>query len=185
MKAQLRDTRGAVHTTTSALPLIITPYQSMSHLAIFLSVSIPSFLFCNLSIFHGSIILVPLILHSSHPPSFRQQPSSLSRQCAVFFLVFVVLGWLKFNRVLWVFQVFSSEVSQSCAWGTEGGLKTNRTDFSTRLPPQRSHTRTHTHTEYTYSLQASRPDSSLFTPVGAVAWICICSNNCASVTADD
>lgn len=116
----------------------------MSHLAIFLSVSIPSFLFWNLSIFHGSIVLVPLILNSSHPPSFRQQPSSLSRQHALFFLVFVVLGWLKFNRVLWVFQVFSSEVSQSCAWGTEGGLKTNRTDFSTRLPPQRlTHTQTH------------------------------------------
>lgn len=183
MKAQLRDTRGAVHTTTSALPLIITPYQSMSPLAIFLSVSIPSFLFWNLSIFHGSIVLVPLILHSSHPPSFRQQPSSLSRQHALFFLVFVVLGWLKFNRVLWVFQVFSSEVSQSCAWGTEGGLKTNRKIF--RHDYRRNASHTHKHTEYTYSLQASRPDSSLFTPVGAVAWICICSNDCASVTADD
>lgn len=95
MKAQWCDTRGAAHTTASASPLIITLYQSMSHLAIFLSVSIPPFSLWNLSISHVSIIPGPLILHSSHSSSFRQQPSSLSRQRTLFFLFLLLFfnGW--------------------------------------------------------------------------------------------
>lgn len=139
-------------------------------MAVFLSVSFPWFSLWNLSISHLSIILFPLILHSSHPLSFRQQPSRLSRQCVMFFLEGggLFLDGLGLTGSYGSFR--SSHLRSPSRMPEEAGVvQTNRTDF------RPDHQRSHMHA-YTYSLQAFRSDSSLFTPVGPSAWICICNN---------
>lgn len=61
-------------------------------MAVFLSVSFPSFSLWNLSITPLSIILFPLSLHSSHSLSCRQQPSRLSRQWVMVLFCFFFFG---------------------------------------------------------------------------------------------
>lgn len=58
-------------------------------MAVVLSVTFPPFSLWNLSISHLSTILFLFILHSSHPFSFRHQPSCLSRQCVQGFFCFL------------------------------------------------------------------------------------------------
>lgn len=160
MKARLRDVRGAAYTTASVPPLIITLYQSASRLAIFLSVSFPSFSLWNLSIPHLSLLLLPLILHSSHHHSFRQQPSS-PQQAACYVFLFFWDGW-----------------GLTESYGSFRSSHLRRPGHAPEEPGCCLCTHAHMPTcpASAFSLQASRSDSSLFTPVGPVAWINVCNN---------
>ncbi len=142
----------------------------MSHLAISLSFNSPHF-HCEISpslIIHPSLSLSSFSIHPSLPPSSRQALRAPSGRCTVL----LCFGWFRYNRVLWVLQGLLSEVSLSYAWGAMLVL-TNRTDrFISHIPPS-FHTHTHTHKHTLTPGEVSLSDSSLFTPVGPVAWICI------------
>lgn len=143
-------------------------------MAVFLSVSFPSFSLWNLSISHLSIILFPLILHSSHPLSFRQQPSRLSRQCVMGFFFFFWRGWGLFLDGWGLTGSYgsfrSSHLRSPSRMPEEGGWCKPREQIFDRTTNAHTCTRTLTHSRRLVS------DSSLFTPVGPSAWICICNN---------
>lgn len=140
MKAQLRDVRSSARTTANALPLIITLYQSMSRLAIFLSVSFPSFSLWNLSIYL-SFSFHSFCIHPTPSPLGSSQAASVgSALCSVLFLGGLFLDGWALTGSYGSFR--SSHLRCPSHVPEEPGWCKPWTDFSTWPPPQRSHMHT-------------------------------------------